>query len=165
MSELIMNRRAVIAGVALTAIGVTSAQAKAPEIYLDKGGVFRAGWSHAVGGYDVVAYFDLAEGAEPVAGQDEFTTEYKGVSWRFSSQENLETFVADPDRYRPQYGGYCAWAMARDKLARGAPDVWYVHDGKLYLNVSSRYQREWLEKIERDIARANTHWPDILDRN
>lgn len=152
------------AGVALVA-AMTAAEARAPEIYLDRGGVFSRAWEYAVGGYDVVAYFDLEEGAAPVAGDDDYVTEYLGAQWRFASQENLEKFKADPDRYRPAYGGYCAWAMARDKLAKGDPKVWYVYDGTLYLNVSPRYEREWLSDVDNEIARADGFWPGILDRN
>ena len=160
-----INRRAMLGGLTIALVGAAPARAKAPEIYMDKGGVFGSGWDYAVGGNDVVAYFDLAEGDAPVAGLDRYTTDYKGVSWRFVSQENLDKFLADPDRYRPQFGGYCAWAMARNKLARGAPDVWYVYGGKLYLNVSPRYKREWLAHIDRDISRGEANWPGILDRN
>ncbi len=141
-----------------------TAQARAPEIYMDKGGVFSAAWDYAVGGYDVVAYFELDQGAAPVAGVDAYVADYKGVQWRFASAENLARFKANPDQYRPQYGGYCAWAMARDKFARGDPKTWYVYEGKLFLNISRRYKREWLANIDRDIARANANWPGILDR-
>jgi YHS domain-containing protein len=139
--------------------------ARAPEIYMDAGGVFGKGWDYAVGGYDVVAYHTLEATADPIMGADAFQTEYKGVSWRFSSQNNLDAFLEDPDRYRPAYGGYCAWAMARNKLAKGAPKVWHIRDSKLYLNVSPRYKREWLANVERDISRADAVWPAILDRN
>lgn len=98
-------------------------------------------------------------------GVEAFSATYLGHAWLFRSQGNLDAFNADPDRYRPQYGGYCAWAMARDKLAKGDPAVWHLRDSKLYLNVSTRYKREWLEKIDRDIARADANWPSILDRN
>ncbi len=144
--------------------GMAGAQARGPEIYMDKGGVFSAAWDYAVGGYDVVAYFELAEGNAPVAGTDTYVANYKGVQWRFSSAENLAKFEANPDQYRPQYGGYCAWAMARHKFAKGDPKVWYVYEGKLFLNVSQRYKREWLANIDRDIARANANWPSLLDR-
>lgn len=139
--------------------------ARAPEIYLDKGGFFGKGWAHAVNGYDVVEYRSLKAGAAPVKGSEEFRADYMGASWLFASQENLDAFNADPDRYRPRYGGYCAWAMAREKLAKGDPEVWHIRDGELYLNVSTRYKREWLENVERDIARADAVWPGILDKS
>ncbi len=158
-----MNRRTLLSGATILVLGVTPANAQSPEIYFNEGGVFSRAWEHAVDGHDVVAYFDLAEGDAPVQGREEFSTQYKGVSWLFSSAENLEKFLNDPDRYRPQFGGYCAWAMARNKLARGTPDVWYVYGGKLYLNISARYQREWLEDIDAEINRGEVNWPGILD--
>ncbi|MEM8770502.1 MAG: YHS domain-containing (seleno)protein [Pseudomonadota bacterium] len=164
---MIFTRRTVMASTLAggIAIAATGALARAPEIYLDDGGLFGQGWSHAVGGHDVVAYHSLQSGAAPVMGSEDFRTEYKGASWIFSSQENLDAFVADPDRYRPRYGGYCAWAMARNKLAKGDPRVWHIRDGELFLNVSPRFKKEWLANVERDITRADKNWPDILDRN
>jgi YHS domain-containing protein len=159
-----MMRAAIIFMLSFVVYSFSAAQARAPEIYLDKGGAFRAGWDYAVGGNDVVAYFDLNEGDAPVAGVDAYVADYKGVQWRFASAENLAKFKANPDQYSPQYGGYCSWAMARDKFAKGDPKVWYVYEGKLFLNVSQRYKREWLAEIDRDIARANANWPKILDR-
>jgi len=157
-------RGAIITILSFVVCSFAAAQARSPEIYIDKGGVFSAAWDYAVGGYDVVAYFELDEGDAPVAGADDYVTDYKGAQWRFASAENLAKFKANPDQYRPQYGGYCAWAMARDKFAKGDPKVWYVYEGKLFLNVSQRYKREWLAEIDRDIARANANWPEILDR-
>ncbi len=160
-----VTRRVFMAtGVAAAALPVR-ALARSPEIYMDGGGVFGRAWRHAVGGYDTVAYHSLSQGDAPVMGLEEHTTEYKGASWVFASQENLDAFKDDPDQYRPRYGGYCAWAMARNKLAKGDPAVWHIEDDRLYLNVSTRYKREWLQNIDRDIARADANWPAILDRN
>lgn len=160
-----LSRRLFIASGAAAIAAPTGAFARAPEIFMDDGGVFGKAWTHALGGYDTVAYHSLAPDAEPVPGDESYQAMYKGVSWIFSSQDNLDAFQSDPDRYRPQYGGYCAWAMARNKLAKGDPAVWLVRDGKLYLNVSARIKRQWLKNIERDIARADANWPGILDRN
>jgi YHS domain-containing protein len=160
-----LSRRAAISGIAFTIFGAAPAYARTQEIYLDTGGLFGSAWDYAVDGFDVVAYFDLEDGEKPVAGKDELTTEYKDVMWRFSSQENLDAFRVNPDQYRPQYGGYCAWAMARNKFAKGAPDIWSVYNGKLYLNVGQRYKRKWLSNIDHDIDRANANWPGILDRD
>ena len=163
MAKMMINRRVLLSGAAIGALGISSASAQSAEIYLNEGGVFSRAWDHTVDGHDVVAYFDLTKGDEPVKGQEQFSTIYKNVSWLFSTEENLEKFLSEPDRYRPQFGGYCAWAMARNKLARGAPDVWYVYGGKLYLNISARYQREWLEDVDGEIVRGEANWPGILD--
>ena len=114
----------------------------------------------AAGGYDVVAYFTAGA---PAKGSKEFATEYKRATWRFASQENLDLFTANPGQYAPQYGGYCAWALAQNKLAPGKPDHWKIVDGKLYLNFSAKVQRDWLEDVPGFISKANSYWPAILD--
>lgn len=159
--------RSLALGLAIVFLTGVAAQAqeqrRAPEIYLDNGGVFSKAWDYAVDGYDVVAYYSLEEGAAPIAGDDAYIAEYKGAKWRFSSQQNLDAFQENPERYSPAYGGYCAWAMARGQLAKGDPKAWYVHGGKLYLNVNARIQRRWLSDLENEIARANANWPGALE--
>ena len=115
----------------------------------------------AVGGYDPVAYFE--ENA-PVKGAKEFSFEYSGASWRFSSAENLEKFKADPSAYAPQYGGYCAWAAAQGYTAPGNPQNWTVRGGKLYFNYNDKVQRDWLKDPEGFIAKADANWPGILSK-
>lgn len=128
--------------------------AAAEEIY--------TGWlsNEAAGGYDVVAYF--TEG-RPVDGSDDFTTEWKGAEWRFSSADNLARFEADPDAYAPRYGGHCAWAVAVGKTAKGDPEHWKIVDGKLYLNYDEGVQRTWEGDIPGFIAKADANWPGVLD--
>ena len=162
---MMSRRRFAQAAGAVAAFAPFAAHARAPEIYMDDGGFLGRGWAHANNGFDVVAYHSLEANAEPVKGSEVFSEEFKGETWLFASQENLDAFRADPDRWRPKYGNYCAWAMARNKFAKGDPAVWHIHGGALYLNVSPRFKREWLANIERDIARADANWPGILDRN
>ena len=115
--------------------------------------------STAVGGYDPVAYF--TKGA-PVQGSSEHTFEWKGVEWRFSTSENREAFRADPERYAPEYGGYCAYAVAQGTTAPGDPLLWTIVDGRLYLNVSKSIQAEWEQDIPGYIAKADATWPALL---
>lgn len=164
MTITLSSIRTFALGFVLALAMAMAVEARAPEIYLDQGGVFSKGWEYAADGYDVVAYQTLEEGAAPVAGDDAFTTSYKGAEWRFSSQANLDAFKADPARYAPAYGGYCAWAMARGQLAKGAPGAWYVYGGKLYLNVNKRIQRRWLSGLENEIAQGDANWPAALDK-
>jgi hypothetical protein len=65
--------------------------------------------------------------------------------------------------FAPQYGGHCAWAMARGSLAPGDPTVYKVVDGKLYLNFNKQVQSNWLKDIPGFIAKANIEWPKIPD--
>ncbi|MFK8182257.1 MAG: YHS domain-containing (seleno)protein [Phormidesmis sp.] len=116
----------------------------------------------AIGGADPVAYFngDLAKG-EFVEGSAEFTHEWRGATWQFASAENRDAFAADPEKYEPQYGGYCAWAAAQNQLAAISPDAWAVVDGKLYLNANKNIQARWEKDIPGFITSANTNWPTL----
>lgn len=145
-----LTRRAIVFGIIAVGLftGLTGA-AHAQDIFMKRS------WSHAVGGYDVVAYH--TQGAA-VPGDDAHTMTLYGVSWRFSSAENMAAFAASPDAYRPQYGGYCAWAMAKGKRAAGDPEVWHIHNGKLYLNVSRGIKRKWLREIDDFITKADAAW-------
>ncbi|MEO0499718.1 MAG: YHS domain-containing (seleno)protein [Pseudomonadota bacterium] len=111
------------------------------------------------GGADTVAYF--TDGRR-VDGTDEFTTEWRGAEWRFASAEHLAMFEADPERYAPQYGGYCAWALADNRLASGDPDNWNIVDGKLYLNYNDEIEERWKKDIPGFIEMADINWPTIL---
>ena len=113
----------------------------------------------AVSGYDPVAYFNAGA---PVKGSAEFEIEHEGATWRFSSAENRDLFVADPAAYAPQYGGYCAWAVAQGQTAKGDPNFWKVVDGKLYLNFNASVQKKWETDIPGFIEKADANWPGIL---
>jgi YHS domain-containing protein len=112
----------------------------------------------AVGGYDPVAYF--TEG-KPVPGLKEITLEHQGVTWRFASEANRDAFRADPAKYAPQYGGYCAWAVSEGYTAKGDPNAWRIVDGKLYLNYDASVQRTWEKNITGHIAKGDANWPKL----
>ena len=137
----------------LVAFGL-SFSAQAGEVFVKRS------WDHAVNGYDVVAYHTDATARK---GSENFKTTYLGETWLFSSQENLDLFTANPDAYRPQYGGHCAWAMAQGngKIAAGDPQAWHITNGKLYLNVSKGIQKRWLKKRDEFIGKADTNWPNV----
>jgi len=113
----------------------------------------------AVDGSDVVAYF--TEG-KPVEGASDITHDWNGVTWRFASAANRDSFAADPEAYAPQYGGYCAWAVSQGYTASTTPEAWRIVDGKLYLNYSKRVQRKWEGDIPGNIAAADANWPGVL---
>lgn len=112
----------------------------------------------AVEGYDVVAYF--TEG-KPVEGNSDHVAEWKGSKWQFASAENKALFEADPEKYAPQYGGYCAWAVSQGYTASIVPEAWKIVDGKLYLNYSKGVQNTWQQDIPGNIKLANNNWPKI----
>lgn len=115
----------------------------------------------AVGGYDPVAYF--TEG-RPVRGDAQHRITHQGYEYRFASAANAAAFRADPARYLPQYGGYCAWAVANGYTAPGNPRNWRIVDGKLYLNYNDEIQQRWERDIPGFIRSANTNWPSVLQR-
>ncbi|CCQ73454.1 YHS domain-containing (seleno)protein [Magnetospira sp. QH-2] len=109
----------------------------------------------AIDGYDPVAYY--TEG-RPMEGAKDFTWEWKGADWRFASAENRDLFKADPEKYAPQYGGYCAWAVSHGYTAGTDPDAWMIVEGKLYLNYSPHVQRRWKVEKENNISNADQNW-------
>ena len=115
--------------------------------------------SLAVNGYDPVAYFTEKR---PVEGSSKYTAKHKGATWRFASKENLEKFKADPDKYAPRYGGYCAWAVSQGYTAKGDPQYWRIVDGKLYLNYDASVQKRWEKDIPGFISKADKNWPGVL---
>jgi YHS domain-containing protein len=115
----------------------------------------------AVGGYDTVAYFTAQM---PVKGDSRFTSSYMGVEWRFSSAENRDKFMASPERYAPQYGGYCAWAVAEGSTASGDPLRWKIVSNKLYLNYDADVQKKWELNIPEHIKNADKNWPAVLGK-
>ncbi|MEJ1995040.1 MAG: YHS domain-containing (seleno)protein [Limibacillus sp.] len=116
--------------------------------------------SLAVDGHDPVAYFTMGK---PVEGSADYEYEWNGATWRFASQENLESFKADPEKFAPQYGGYCAWAVSQGYTASADPDAWKIVDGKLYLNYSKDVQQRWSEDIPGNIAKADGNWPKVIE--
>jgi YHS domain-containing protein len=148
-----MNRRSVAFAIAFSALVPLHASAANPEIFT---GLVEG---VAAGGYDAVSYFG-ADG--PMEGKAEFATEWKGAKWQFATAANLAAFKADPERYAPQYGGYCAFAVSRGATAKGDPQVWTLVDGKLYLNLSSDVKKVWSTDIPGNVTKANANWPTVL---
>lgn len=115
----------------------------------------------ALKGYDAVSYFQ-GDG-KPVQGKVTFTTEWNGANWYFVSQANLEMFNTNPEKYAPQYGGYCAWAVAKGKLVKGDPLVYTLSENKLYINYDKKVNNKWLPKKESLIKAADIKFPNLID--
>ena len=110
----------------------------------------------ALKGYDPVAYFT---GGQPTKGSAQYSFQWKGVTYLFASAENLRRFKADPDKYLPQYGGYCAYAMSLDRIADIDPHRWAIVGGKLYLNNGFLAQNLWSLNKSGNIVSADRNWP------
>jgi YHS domain-containing protein len=115
----------------------------------------------AVRGTDVVAYFLQGR---PVAGSAAHTHAWRGATWRFASAANRDRFAADPERYAPAYGGFCAYAVSEGYTAPIDPAAWRIVDGRLFLNFDRSVQRRWERDIPGRIARADENWPRLAPR-
>jgi hypothetical protein len=83
------------------------------------------------------------------------------ATWLFSSAENRDRFAADPQKYAPQYGGYCSYAVSQGHTASIDPEAWRVVDGKLYLNYSKGVQKKWEMDTTGYIQKADQNWPGL----
>jgi hypothetical protein len=112
----------------------------------------------AIRGYDPVAYFKQSRA---VKGSAQFRHSWMGVEWRFFNAEDRDLFAAEPEKYAPQYGGYCAYAVSQGHTASVDPEAWRIVDGKLYLNYSKGVQKTWEKDIPAYIQKADKNWPEL----
>lgn len=119
-------------------------------------------WGVALKGYDPVAFF--AEG-EAVKGSDDFTVDYEGATYKFSSDANRMTFLENPQKYLPAYGGYCAWAVSeKNSLAPVDIATWQIIEGRLFLNYNRSIKEKFNENVDAHIRKADQNWPGLVDK-
>ena len=106
--------------------------------------------------------YQIGTAGEPVKGGKEHTYKWQDATWRFASAENRDRFSADPEKYAPQYGGYCAYAVSEGYTAGIDPRAWTIVDGKLYLNYSLKVKDLWSQDRAERIRKADENWPNIL---
>jgi YHS domain-containing protein len=112
----------------------------------------------ALGGYDPVAYFEVGK---PTPGLVALNHEYLGSVFLFSSKENRSKFRTAPEKYAPQFGGFCALGTANGYKVKTEPDAFKVVDGKLYFNYNRKVLELWTQDQAGYIKRANENWPDV----
>lgn len=115
----------------------------------------------AIRGYDPVAFFNESK---PVMGNDSLTVNWNDVTWKFSSEKNKEMFIAAPEKFAPQYGGYCAYGTSQGHKAPTQVETWSVVDGKLYFNYNKKVQESWNKDKESLIKKADSLWPEIKNK-
>ena len=125
------------------------------------GKVFNVQDSFVLKGFDAVAYFQQGKA---IVGNNNFTYKWQDVNWRFSTAENRNLFIKNPEKYAPQYGGFCAWAVSRGYTAPIDPNAWKIVKGKLYLNVNLDTQKRWEKDIPGNIQKADQNWPGIAKK-
>ncbi len=138
----------------LALFSTLSAQAADPVNKSTLGGL-------ALDGYDAVAYFT---DGKPIEGSSKFEHSWQGAKWRFASTEHRDLFAANPEKYAPQYGGYCAWAVSQGYTADADPKAWKIVDGKLYLNYNAKIQKDWEKDAAGNIVKADANWPEVLEK-
>ena len=116
----------------------------------------------AVSGYDTVAFFT---DSKPVNGSPFITAEYQGATYFFASEEHKQLFTENPDKYVPQFGGFCAFGVAIDKLLPVDISTWQVRDGKLYLNLNPDILKKFNADFEGNVAKADKNWPGLLKKH
>jgi len=127
------------------------AASKADPVNTEKGGI-------AIKGYDPVAYFT---DSKPVKGSAAFSHQWMSSTWWFASAEHRDEFARSPEKYAPQYGGYCAYGVSQGHTAPIDPEAWTIIEGKLYLNYSKGVKKTWSEAIPQHIDEANRNWPGL----
>jgi hypothetical protein len=147
-----LTRRNSIVGISVIAAGgVTGPRSWAAPGVANKNGI-------AIGGYDSSAYWTSKSYS---TGQPTFVFEWKGVKWLFASQSNRDLFAAAPDKYAPQFNGYCPFCLAGGKLVAGLGNFWDVYRDKLYLLLSPRIHDDFVMKRDHYIERATTYWAKL----
>ena len=116
----------------------------------------------AVNGYDTVAFFT---DSKPVNGSPFIAAEYQGATYFFATEEHKKLFAASPAKYAPQFGGFCAFGVAIDKLFPVDISTWQVRDGKLYLNLNADILKKFNAEFAGNTAKANTNWPGLVAKN
>lgn len=114
----------------------------------------------AIEGYDPVAYFQQDKAVE---GKKDIKHEWMGANWQFSSTANRDLFAANPEKYSPQYGGYCAYAVSQNSTAGIDPDQFTIIDDKLYLNYNAKIQKKWTQDRDNYIREADKNWPAVIE--
>jgi YHS domain-containing protein len=138
----------LIVGLAFAA----SAQTKM-LLNLDNSGV-------AIQGYDPVAFFT---DGKPVKGKAEFVAKHDGAVYQFASKEHRDLFTKDPAKYEPQFGGYCAYGVSRNKLAQVDIEAFQIVDGKLLMQYSKGIRDDFNKDTRGNLSKANSNWPGLVE--
>ena len=148
--------------IATAILSAASTFAFAGDQYVDESG-------YAVSGYDVVAYHSLEQvevgqrQPEAIPGLKAITTEYNGATWAFSTEENRDKFVADPEKYAPQYDGHCAYGISQGGKVPANPNLWRIIDDKLYININPAVVGFFEEDIPGFLKTGDTVWEEELE--
>jgi hypothetical protein len=134
-------------------LATVSAHAQQSEVFAPGG--------KAIKGFDPVAFF---MDAKPIMGADSLSCKWKDVNWLFSSKEHLEAFKSNPEKYAPQYGGYCAYGSSQGHKAPTQTDTWTIVGDKLYFNYNQKVKEMWMRNQDTLIKKADLLWPEFKSK-
>jgi YHS domain-containing protein len=139
---------------ALAAVVLPSSAQSRTLLNLDKGGL-------AIQGYDPVAFF--TEG-KPVKGKPEFPARHNGALYYFASKEHRDLFKADPAKYEPSFGGYCAYGVSRNKLVEIDVEAFQIVNNRLLLQYSKGVREDFNKDTKGNLAKADGNWPGLVEK-
>ncbi len=116
----------------------------------------------ALEGHDPVAFFT---DQKPVKGVPSIKTTAEEATYYFANAANLEAFKAEPKKYLPAYGGFCAYGVAKGSKVKVQIDTWQVTDGKLYLNYDQGVKTKFNKDVPGFVVKANGNWPKVSTSN
>ncbi len=137
--------------IVVVVVAVAFFQETAPRPYVSGPGDI------AIQGFDTVAYF---VDNRAVKGSGAFTHPWREATWQFVSAENRDLFATEPDRYAPQFGGFCSLGVGMDMFVHADPESWTIVDGKLYMQYNSDARDKWRADIESNLAKAEEVWSE-----
>ena len=120
---------------------------------LDKNGL-------GIQGYDPVAFFT---DSKPVKGKPEFQLRRNGALYYFASKEHRDLFKADPAKYEPAFGGFCAYGVSRNKLVEIDVDAFQIVNGRLLLQYSKGIRTDFNKDTKGNLAKADGNWPGLVE--
>jgi YHS domain-containing protein len=141
--------RSLMAGLVFSLVGAASGWAQAVNV--DKTG-------RALAGYDPVAFFT---DAQAVKGQPTLHADHAGATYYFATEAHRMAFLAEPKKFLPAFGGYCAWAVSKNDTAKVEIDTWQVTEGRLLLNYDQSIKKKFNQDLKVSLAKADGHWPAL----
>ncbi len=118
--------------------------------------------SKAIDGYDAVAFF---KDSQPIKGLETFSYKWNDATWFFKSQQNLDSFKTNPEKFAPQFGGYCSYGCSNGYKAPTQIDTWTIVNDKLYFNYNLKVRDSWQKNKEALIIKAESNWEKIKHSN
>lgn len=144
----------ILSVILLVALALPAVAQTKSLLNLDKAGV-------AIQGYDPVAFFT---DGKPVKGDAKFVFRHNGATYFFASKEHRDAFKAEPAKYEPAFGGYCAYGVSRGKVVEIDVEAFQIVDGRLLLQYSKGVRSDFNKDAKGNLAKADGNWPGLVEK-